>query len=273
VFRKLFVSLALVSAPAFAANNDWVIESTAAGGTPETAKPYLDQLAAYAKGKLAGFAPLNLMFFNDAKLANLAIDDKKPGFAMLDLDIFLERRVKDDLVVIANVEGAIHNRGHLHILVKDPAIKTVDDLKGKTIVSNQISSPKFLSKVMFGGKYDAEKFFVLQPTPSPLKGMKAVDRGEAAATIVDDQQLANMKSMPFASSLRTLYSSPALPATPFVAFGKVAKPDDRTAVQKMLYGMCSDANGAPVCKNLQVTKFDAPNQKLYDDVIKRYDAK
>ena len=38
----------------------------------------------------------------------------------------------------------------------------------------------------------------------------------------------------------------------------------------MLYSMCADPKGAEVCKSLQITKFDPPNQKLYDDVIKRY---
>ena len=35
-----------------------------------------------------------------------------------------------------------------------------------------------------------DKFFQLKPTASPLKGLKAVDRGEAEATLLDDEQLA-----------------------------------------------------------------------------------
>ncbi|MEO6954604.1 MAG: PhnD/SsuA/transferrin family substrate-binding protein [Polyangia bacterium] len=263
-------AFALLAPQAHAASNDIIVESAASGGTAETAKPYLDQFSAYAQKVLTGWKPITASFFSDAKSAQVGIAQAHPGFGLMDIDLFLEIREKEELVVLAQVEGAIHNRGHLHVIVKDPAIKTIDDLKGKTIISNQIQSPKFLSKAVFGGKYDAEKFFVLKPTPSPLKGLKAVDRGEAAATIVDDAQLAGMKMLPFAASLRTLYSSPAIPSSPFVAFGKVAKPEERIAMQKMLYGMCSDPKGAEVCKSLQVKKFEKPDIAAYNDTIKRY---
>ena len=261
---------ALLAPQAHAASNDIIVESAASGGTSETAKPYLDQFAAYAQKALTGWKPIAASFFPDAKSAQAGIAQAHPGFGLMDIDLFLELREKEELVVLAQVTGAIHNRGHLHVIVKDPAIKTVEDLKGKTIISNQIQSPKFVSKAVFGGKYDAEKFFVLQPTPSPLKGLKAVDRGEAAATIVDDAQLASMKTLPFAASLRTLYSSPAIPSSPFVAFGKVAKPEERIAMQKMLYGMCADPKGAEVCKSLQITKFEKPDAAAFNGTIKRY---
>ena len=262
---------ALVSPHVHAAASDIIVESASSGGTAETAKPYLDQFAAYAQKALTGWKPITASFFSDAKSAQVGIAQGHPGFGLIDIDLFLEMRAKEELVVLASVEGAIHNRGHLHVIVKDPAIKTVDDLKGKTIISNQVQSPKFITKAVFSGKYDAEKFFVLQSTPSPLKGLKAVDRGEAAATIVDDAQLASMKTLPFAASLRTLYSSPVIPSSPFVAFGKVARPAERIAMQKMLSGMCADPKGADVCMSLQITKFDKPDVAAYNAIIKRYD--
>ena len=259
------------SPAAKASSNEFIVQSGSTGGTSETAKPYLDQFAAYAQKALSGWKPISIAFFTDRKPALAAIVEKKPGFGMLDVDVFLELHKREELTVLAAVEGPIHTRGHLHVVVKDPAIKTLEDLKGKILVSNQLQSPRYVSKVVFDGKIDAEKFFQLQPSPSPMRGLKAVDRGEAAATLVDDAQLSSMKTLPFGASLRAIFSSAALPPTPFVAYGKNTKAEERAQVQKMLYGMCADKSGAEVCKSLQITKFVKPDMAVYNEALKRFD--
>jgi hypothetical protein len=264
-------SVTLVAPSAHAGATDVVVESASSGGTSENSKPYLDMFVAYAQKHLKGWQPITAVFFEDRKEADKAIVDKKPGFAMLDVDLFLELRKREELVVLASVEGPSLTLGHLHVVVKDPTIKTLDDLKGKIIVSNHLKSARFLSKVVFDGKYDAATAFKLQPAIGPMKGLKAVDRGEAAATIVDDAQLANMKSQPYGQGLRTIFSSAALPTTPFVALGKNSKPEERIAMEKMVQGMCSDKAGAEVCKAFQITKFEKPNAAVYNEAIKRFD--
>lgn len=256
---------------ALGAPSDFIVESTTSGGTPETARPYLDLFAGYAQSVLKGWKPITMAFFADRKAADQAIQAKQPGFAMLDADLFLELRKREELIVLAAVEGPIHTRGHLHVVVKDPAIKTLEDLKGKVLVSNHLQSPRYLSKVVFDGKIDVETFFKLQPATSPMKGLKAVDRDQAAATLVDDQQLAGMKTLPFGASLRAIFSSSALPPTPFVAVGKNTKAEERLAVEKMIFGMCGDKKGAEVCKALQITKFSKPDAQIYNEAIRRYD--
>ncbi len=266
------LSVSLLLAPiARGASNDFVVESSSTGGTTETATPYLEQFAGYANTHLKGWKPIVVSFFETRKPADAAIVSQKPGFGMLDIDLFLELNKREQLTVLAAVEGPLHTRGHLHLVVKDPAIKTLEDLKGKILVSNHLGSVRYVSKVVFDGKIDAASFFTLAPTTSPMKGLKAVDRGEAAATLVDDQQLANMKSLPFGASLRTIFSSASLPPTPFVAFGKNSKPEERAAVQKMLLSMCADSKGAEVCKALQITSFSKADPKVFDEAIRRFE--
>ena len=282
MMRSLFLTAALAAplslgaqltlpAMAHAASNDIVVESATSGGTAETATPYLDLFAAYAKTHLAGWKPIVMTFFQSPKPAEEAIFAKKPGFGMLDVELFLDVRKREEVVVLATAEGPLHSHGHMHLVVKDPAIKTLEDLKGKVLVSNHLQSPRYVSKVVFDGKIDVTTFFKLEPSASPMKGLKAVDRGEAAATMVDDQQLASMKTLPFGASLRTIFTSTALPPTPFVAFAKNATPEERIAMQKMVLGMCADAKGAEVCKALQITKFGKPDAKVWNDSMKRYD--
>jgi ABC-type phosphate/phosphonate transport system substrate-binding protein len=255
-----------------AASTDVVVQSATSGGTAENSKPYLEQFVAYAQKNLKGWKPITAVFFQEKKAADQSMLDKKPGFAMLDVDAFLELRKREELVVLAQVEGPLYELGHLHVLVKDPALKSLEDLKGKVVVSNHLGSPRFLQKVVFDGKIDPATFFQLQPTTSPLKGLKAVDRGEAAATIIDDQQLANMKTLPFGAEMKTIYSSAALPATPFVALGKNTQPEERLAMQKLVLSMCADKKGGgEVCKAFQITKFEKPVAAVFNEAIKRFD--
>jgi ABC-type phosphate/phosphonate transport system substrate-binding protein len=269
VLGGALVVLAGAFLPAHAASTDFVVESSGSGGTAENAGPYLEQFTNYADKALK--KKVTATFYTDKKAIETAIQEKQPGFGMLDVDEFLDLHKKDDLVVLAAVEGAIHDRGHLHVVAKDAAVKSLDDLKGKVVVSNHARSTAFLGKVVFDGKIDPATFFQLQATTSPLKGLKAVDRGEAAATIIDDAQLAQMKTLPFGAEMHVVFSSSALPPSPFVAFGKTATQKERDSVAKMLLGMCGDKKGSEVCKSFQITKFAKPDMNVFNEAIRRFD--
>jgi ABC-type phosphate/phosphonate transport system substrate-binding protein len=271
---KTLIAVGLVcsSAVSFAGPKDFVVERSGVGGSTEEAVPYLAAFLRYAESKLGWPAnSANAQFFAEADPALAYITEKQPAFGMLDPELWLTRRTKDDLEVIATVEGKSGAADHYSVVVKDPAFKTLADLKGKKLSSNHLQSPMFVSKVAFDGKIDISKHFVLQPTASPLKGLKAVDRGEADATLLDDAQLANMKSLPFAADLRVIFTSAALPPMPMVVFKKNSTPKDIAAVKQMLLGMCADPAGAKVCTSLQIGKFAPPNKMAYDQATKRYD--
>ena len=260
-----------LAAPALAGPHDFVIQHGGAGGTSQTAQPYINQVLRYAEGVLKW--PANSAkgeFFPDEAGAVQYIDANKPGFGIVDASVFLDLREKYDLQPIASVQGQNQLNGHLSVVVKDPNIKSLDDLKGKTLISNHLENSKFLSKIVFAGKLDADKHFKLSPTASPLKGLKAVDRGEAEATLLDDEQLASSKTLPFGKDLKVIFTSKLLPPTPVVAFGKNSVPADREAFGKMLIGMCKDKKGADVCKSLQITKFTPPDKAAYEDAVRKY---
>ncbi len=253
--------------------HDFVVQHAGAGGGAEEAAPYLATLLRYAE-KTLGW-PVNSatgQFFVDAKEASDYIDAKKPGFGMVDPETYCDLAAKHGLTVSAAVQGAKGAVAHLYVVVKDPAFKSLNDLKGKKLVSNHLQSPRYLSRVAFEGKVDVATFFDAQLTSSPLKGLKAVDRGEAAATLLDDEQLESAKTLPFGSQLRVVYKSPALVPMPVVAFGNTPSPDDKKAFAKMLLGLCSPVNmsGNEVCKSLQISKFVAPNLAAYEEALRRY---
>jgi ABC-type phosphate/phosphonate transport system substrate-binding protein len=257
---------------AFAGPHDFVVAHSGVGGDAAQAAPYLDTFLRFAEGQLKWPAhSASGKFFPDPDGAVAHIKEAKPAFGMLDPELYLELRKKEDLTIIATVSGKNQTLGHYSVVVEDPAVKTLEDLKGKVLISNHLQSPKFLSKVVFEGKLDAATHFKLSPTLSPLKGLKAVDRGEAAATLLDDEQLANIKTLPFGAKLRVIYTSPALPPMPLVAFGKNSKAEDRAALAKMLFAMCSDPKGNEVCQSLQISKFSPPDAAQFEQAVKRFE--
>jgi ABC transporter, phosphonate, periplasmic substrate-binding protein len=258
----------LLAAPVLAGSHDFVIQHAGSGGNTQSAQGYIDQFLRYAEGALKW--PANSAkgeFFTKQAEAKAFIDQAKPGFGILDAPVFLDLQKSDDLVVIASVEGTNQLSGHLSVLVKDPKLKSLADLKGKKILSNHVDNPRFVSTIVFRGAL-GEKDVTFEQTPSAFKGPRTVSAGGADATLVSDTELAamNLKQL----GLQVIYKSPTLPPTPVVALGKNSTPAEREAFTKMLMKMCGDPKGSEVCKALEITKFTPPDKAAYDDALRRY---
>jgi ABC-type phosphate/phosphonate transport system substrate-binding protein len=272
----IFASLVMAAAPAaWAGAKDFVIYTPGMGGTAQQAKPYLEtffrQLESsigWPKGSARG------EYFEDQKEAVAYIEKSKPGFGLLSPGLYLElacnrANAPDLLAAVVGVTNAASS-GRFHVVVKDGPTKSLEELKGKRLTSNHLQNRAFVSRVVFAGKIDADKFFQLKETNSPIKPFKDVDRGEADAALVDDAQLAHMKELPFGKELRVVYSSEPLPPFPVVYFPKVAKPAERDAMKRALLGMCASGGGAQVCKSLQITKFETLDPGAYRPAVQQY---
>lgn len=269
----LLGSLAL-PAVSHAGPRDFVVFAPGMGASEAEAKPYLDTFFAYLEKQLHWPAKSGHgTYLDDEKAVGQYIAKENPGYALVPPSYFLQLTCKKaPITPLASIVGLSDTTGsgRFHVVVKDEQYKTLADLKGKRIASNHLQDPRFVSKVVLGGKYDAEKDFVLAPTNSPIKPFKEVDRGQADAALVDDAQLQHMESLPFGKSLKVVYSSEALPPFPVVAFNSVVSAADRAAVGKALVGMCQSEEGAKVCKSLQITKFAPVNAAAFQHAVKQY---
>jgi ABC-type phosphate/phosphonate transport system substrate-binding protein len=269
--RALVVAATLVvSSASYAGGRDFIAEHAGAGATAENAQPYLEQFLRLAES-MSGW-PANSAkgaWIDDSAGVAKAAAEKKPGFAIIDPEVYLELRKKESLEPIAEVKGKTFNKGHYSLVVKDPALKTLADLKGKKLSSNHLASPKYISKVAFAGKIDVEKHFTLTKTAQPSKPIKAVSRGEADAALIDDEQLAQMKEI--APELKVIWTSAALPPTPVVAFAKSSTPADRAALTKALLKLCSDAKGKPVCESMFIDSFAPADKAVFEAAAKKFD--
>jgi ABC-type phosphate/phosphonate transport system substrate-binding protein len=271
-FTSLVAVAMAAPRPAHAGPKDFVVYVPEMGGDSQVAKPYLEQFLGELEKRMGWIQKAGGQYFVDRKAAEDYISGKDhPAFGMLTPALYLDLACKKEpMELVARVllkEG--NNAGKYHVVVKsDSPYKALDGLKGKRLSSNHLQNARFISNVIFAGRLDAEKQFQLQPTPSPIKPFKQVDRGEADAALIDDAQLANMKKLPFGQSLRVIYSSESVPAYPVVAFTKVTKPADREAMRKVVLSLCQQKS--QVCDFLQITKFETIDANAYRVAQEQY---
>ncbi|HEX6836954.1 MAG TPA: PhnD/SsuA/transferrin family substrate-binding protein [Polyangia bacterium] len=268
--RAIAIVVFGISCTAFAGGRDFIAEHAGAGANAQNAQPYIDQFLRITES-LTGW-PANSTkgeWVDDIKGAEKAIAEHKPGFAILDPEVYFELRKKEALEPIAEVKGKTFNKGHYSLVVKDPALKSLADLKGKKVSSNHFASPKYVSKVAFDGKTDVEKDFVMVKATAPSKPLKDVENARADAALIDDEQLAQMKEI--APDLKVIWTSPALPPTPVVAFTKNAAPADKAAFAKALPKLCADAKGKEVCESMFIDTFAPVDKNAFSAAQKKYD--
>jgi ABC-type phosphate/phosphonate transport system substrate-binding protein len=268
--RAILIGSLLITSSAFAGGRDFVAEHAGAGANAQNAQPYIDQFLRLAEG-LAGW-PANAAkgeWVDDAAGVSKTIATQKPGFAILDPEIYFDLRKKEALEPIAEVKGKTFNKGHYSLIVKNPAFKSLADLKGKKLISNHLTSPKYISSVGFDGKIDVATHFTLVKTAQPSKPIKAVDRGEADVALIDDEQLASIKEL--APDLKVIWTSTALPATPVVVFTKNATPADRAAFTKALPKLCTDAKGKAVCESMFIDQIVPADKAAFAEAARRFD--
>lgn len=251
----LGAALLLQTAAGLAGPKDFAVYSTRLGGDSAQAQPYVDKLAqhlqsttAWPQGSVKG------LFFVSKKDVLAGLDQQKPGFAFVEPQLYFELMGQKP-EVLAAVESAELNTAKLNVVVKDPAYKSLADLKGKKLWTTLADWPRYLGNVILDGKGPADKSFELKQIGAVTKGARAVLRGEADATLLDDQQLEEMKKLEGGAALRTIYSSRKLPTLLVVALGTGLTPAERKALTKALLAMCGTPKGGEVCKEMRITQF------------------
>ncbi len=269
--RGLGLCLGLGLSVAQAGPSDFAIYTLRLGGEPESAQPYIDRMAAEIE-KAAGWAKGSAKgrFLTSRKEVQSFLDAQKPGFGILEPWLYFELRQSQKLELLVQVDSADLNSPKLHVVVKDPAWKTLADLKDKKLWTHLADSPTYLSQVVLDGKQAAQTHFQLKQVGSAIKAARAVLRGEADAALLDDEQLAMAQKLEGGAALRALYSSTPQPSVAVVAFGATLPADKQTVLRKALLNLCAGA-GAATCKEMHISKFVAPDNKLFQEAQRRFD--
>ncbi len=254
---------------AHAGPKDFIIFTPGLGGDPDVAKPYIDKFAQFLEGAMGWpKGSTKCTFLTSRKEALAAIDTQKPGFGVMEASLYMELRKAHKAEVLAQVDSADLNSPKLHVVVKNPAYKSLADLAGKKLWTTMADSPKYLGSVVLDGKGAA---FELKQVGVYSKGVRAVLRGEADATLVNDEQLAAAKKMEGGAELRAIYDSPALPPLVVVSLDGALPAADAQKLGKTLQGMCGAGAGADTCKEMHITKFVPTNTTALTAAQQRFD--
>lgn len=263
-------SLVLVESVALAGPRDVAILVRRIGGDTASAQPYIDRfLRIIEKGMGWQASSAKGSFLTSRKALVEYRTSANPGLGMMDPPAYFELQKEWSLRPLVQVESAELVSDKLHVVVKAPEIRSLADLQGKRVWTTIGDYPRYLSRVVLGGQVDAGSAWQLKQIGQALKGVRGVIRGDCDATLLDDEQFAKAKTIAGGADLRAIYSSPALPRIPVVEFGNALPEKERTTFVKTLLEMCSSPSGAPVCKEMHITRFAPLDKGLFDAAQKR----
>lgn len=220
---------------------------------------HLEKTAGLPAGMLHG------EYHTRAKRCARYVEAHNPVLAVLDLPTLLGQRKAWGVAPVATVGAPDGDR--FYVMVAEGGPKDVAGLKGKRLLGTLARDPRFVSGVVFGGAVDAAAHFQLEQTRRPLKGLRAVARGKADATLIDGQTHAYLAEAKLPAPLVAVHQSEGLPRLTLVSLGQpspiVAK------VEAALPKLC-EGEGGELCKRFDAQTFTPADPARFDAVIKRY---
>lgn len=237
--------------------------SPGAVGTQADAQPALDAFASQTSQK-AG-VPLAAVF-DDTEAGGVA-QLKEAGIALVSLPFFLahekELKLHPRLTVVQQGRPDLE---HWTLVAKKGRVTNAAALGDMTIFSNAGFAPAFVRGAVLGGFGAVPASTKIVQSSSVLSALRKAANGEAVAVVLDGAQQASLASLPYASQLDVVATSPAMPA------GVVATIDSRvpettwTSIDKALRALPPDQ-----LAGVRLAKFVSLDQPALDAARKAYE--
>ncbi|MDD5502720.1 MAG: PhnD/SsuA/transferrin family substrate-binding protein [Candidatus Thermoplasmatota archaeon] len=194
--------------------------------------------------------------------------EKNPKFAITSLGLYLELRTSHNLVPVVQprIKGRTSER--YRVMVQKDKYKGLDELKGKTMGGTVLEEPAFVGKIVFAGKYDPATFFVLKSSNQAIRALRALDKGELDAIILNEQQFGGLASLPMKTPLEAIFTSEEIPLMGVVANSATTTAEERARFGKALEVMCTDTEGKKLCELFGVEAFATANAAVFEPMVK-----
>lgn len=195
------------------------------------------------------------------------MEENKPKFAITSLGLYLEMRSAHHLIPLVQpkIKGKTGER--YRVVAAKGKYHSLDDLKGKSLGGTVLEEPVFLGKIVFAGKYDPASFFVLKPSNQPIRTLRALDKGELDAAVLNEQQYAGLDALALANPLEAVFTSEEIPLMGLAADGEATTAEERARLAQALEGMCADAEGKKLCDLFGVESFNRVDPGVFAPVI------
>ena len=232
----------------------------------KTVGPYINSFLGYIEGR-AGVpaASFKAFYFADLAKGEKALLEKKPGFAMPTLGLYLKHRAALGMhaLVRIEVEGKLESGYHLVGRAPAAAVTSLAPLAGKRLAWTAFDDPAFVSKVILMGT-PLEKF-TLMKVLQPVAAARAVIDGTADLALLATADLGAARKLPGGDKLVVVWNAPTVPNPPVVSLA-AASTADVAAVRDALTAMCGDTakGGKGICEEFHISGFVAATDAMYD---------
>ena len=198
--------------------------------------------------------------------------DKKPGFAITSLGLYLELRAGHHLIPLAQPRINGSNTERIRVVVREGKYKALEDLEGKSLGGTVLAEPEFVSRIVFAGKYDPASFFVLKPSKHAIRALRALDKGELDAVILNGQQFAALGSLDLSNPIAAIFTSEEIPLMGVVANDRTGSAADRARFARALEGLCADSEGKKLCRLFGVESFHTVDPVVFEPMIELWES-
>jgi len=210
----------------------------------------------------------NSLFTSKTDECRKQMAEKNPKFAIASLGLYLELRTLHNWVPVAQPQIKGRNSERYRVVVQKGKYQSLDELKGKTLGGTVLEEQSFIGKIVFAGKYDPASFFVLKPSNQAIRALRALDKGELDAVILNEQQFGGLASLQLASPLDAVFTSEEIPLMGVVANSAITTEEERTRFGKALEEMCTDTEGQKLCELFGVESFVPVDSTVFEPMVK-----
>jgi hypothetical protein len=211
---------------------------------------------------------LNSLFTAKSDECRKLMAEKKPKFAITSLGLYLELRSRHSLVPVVQPKIKGRTSERYRVMVRKDKYKSLDELKGKALGGTVLDEQAFIGKIVFAGKYDPASFFVLKKSNQAIRALRALDKGELDAVILNEQQFSGLPSLHLQTPLEAVFTSEEVPLMGVVADSAKTTTEERARFGKALEEMCTDSEGKKLCDLFGVESFAAVDAAVFEPMIK-----
>lgn len=192
------------------------------------------------------------------------------GIGIVSLPFFLahekELGLHARLAVVQKGRPALE---HWVLVAQKGRVAKADALSGMTIVSSSGFAPGFVKGAIAQLGAVPANVKIVQSS-AVLSGLRKAANGEPVAVLLDGPQAASIGSLPFASKLESVATSPAWPAGLVVTNDAKVPAKTWAPIQSALLGLGADRTGAGVLEGLQMEHFVALDESALASARKAF---
>jgi ABC-type amino acid transport substrate-binding protein len=211
---------------------------------------------------------LTSLFTSNLDQCKRLLAEKRPSFAILSLGQYLEQRVAHNLVPLVQPRMKGRTSERYRVLTQKGKFTSLEDLKGKSLGGTVLQEAEFIGKIVLAGRYDPTTFFLLKPSTQAIRALRALDKGELDAVMLNEQQFSGLASLALQNPMEAVFTSEELPLMGMAADSKTSTAEDRARYAKALEAMCTDPEGKKLCDLFGVESFAAVNPVVFEPVVK-----